>query len=154
MTTVPDVSGDASPGAADAGAKTAPTRSETRLIRLLTGIFILALIYALYFARDFVMPVVLAFLLALMLTPIVRFLKKRGVPEALSAVYTFYDPDEADRGLGTLAILRQLEWARRERRRHVYLGYWIEGHPKMDYKRRFRPLEAFDGRQWHDLPVP
>ncbi|HEY0504037.1 MAG TPA: arginyltransferase, partial [Lysobacter sp.] len=26
------------------------------------------------------------------------------------------------------------------------------GHPKMDYKRRFRPLEAFDGRQWHDLP--
>ena len=46
------------------------------------------------------------------------------------------------RGLGTLAILRQIEWARRERRRHLYLGYWIDGHPKMDYKRRFRPLEA------------
>ena len=60
--------------------------SDTRLIRtLLIGIFILVAIYALYFARDFVMPVVLAFLLALMLTPIVRFLKKRGVPEALSA---------------------------------------------------------------------
>ncbi|MEW9807244.1 AI-2E family transporter [Mesorhizobium sp. ZMM04-5] len=52
---------------------------------LLAGIFILTGIYALYFARDFVMPVVLAFLLALMLTPIVRFLKKRGMPEALSA---------------------------------------------------------------------
>ena len=51
------------------------------------GIFILVAIYALYFARDFVMPVVLAFLLALMLTPIVRFLKKRGVPEALSATF-------------------------------------------------------------------
>jgi arginyl-tRNA--protein-N-Asp/Glu arginylyltransferase len=72
---------------------------------------------------------------------------------ALSAVYTFYDPDLADRGLGTLAILRQLEWARRERRRHLYLGYWIQGHAKMDYKRRFRPLEAFDGRDWHDLPL-
>jgi len=63
-----------------------PIRSDTRLIRsLLIGLFVLAAVYALYFARDFFMPVVLAFLLALMLTPIVRFLKKRGVPEALSA---------------------------------------------------------------------
>ena len=44
----------------------------------------------------------------------------------------------------TLAILKQLEWARREHRTHLYLGYWIAGHPKMDYKRRFRPLEGFD----------
>ncbi|MGQ4583117.1 arginyltransferase [Lysobacter sp. F60174L2] len=70
---------------------------------------------------------------------------------ALSAVYTFYDPDHAARGLGTLAVLRQLEWARREGRQHLYLGYWIDGHGKMDYKRRFRPLEAFDGRNWRDL---
>ncbi len=60
--------------------------SDTRLIRsLLIGIFILMAIYSLYFARDFFMPVVLAFLLALTLTPIVRFLKKRGIPEPLSA---------------------------------------------------------------------
>jgi arginine-tRNA-protein transferase len=68
--------------------------------------------------------------------------------QAMSAVYTFYDPGEAARGLGTLAILRQIEWARREGRRHLYLGYWIAGHDKMDYKRRFRPLEGFDGRSW------
>ncbi|WP_407354641.1 arginyltransferase [Luteimonas sp. R10] len=68
--------------------------------------------------------------------------------DALSAVYTFYDPDEAARSPGTLAILRQIEWARREGRDHLYLGYWIAGHGKMDYKRRFRPLEAFDGRRW------
>lgn len=72
---------------------------------------------------------------------------------ALSAVYTFYDPALAHRGLGTLALLRQLEWARRECRAHLYLGYWITGHPKMDYKQRFRPLEAFDGEAWRDLPV-
>lgn len=71
--------------------------------------------------------------------------------EALSAVYTFYEPDAAERGLGTLAILKQIEWARRERREHLYLGYWIGGHAKMDYKRRFRPLEGFDGRRWRDL---
>ena len=72
---------------------------------------------------------------------------------ALSAVYTFYDPDETHRGLGTLAILKQLEWARREHRNHLYLGYWIAGHAKMDYKRRFRPLEGFDGHAWHELPA-
>lgn len=75
------------------------------------------------------------------------------VDTALSAVYTFYDPDLAERGLGTLAILRQLEWAQRERREHLYLGYWIAGHPKMDYKRRFRPLEGFDGHEWRDLHI-
>jgi leucyl-tRNA---protein transferase len=73
------------------------------------------------------------------------------VERALSAVYTFYDPDHATRGLGTLAILKQIEWARRERLDHLYLGYWIEGHRKMDYKRRFQPLEAFTGRGWQPL---
>lgn len=72
-------------------------------------------------------------------------------PKALSAVYTFYDPDQSQRGLGTLAILRQLEWAAREGRDHLYLGYWIARHAKMDYKRRFQPLEAFDGRRWRLL---
>ena len=71
------------------------------------------------------------------------------VSAGLSAVYTFYEPDQAGRGLGTLAILRQLEWARREGLQHLYLGYWIDGHARMDYKRRFHPLEAFDGRGWH-----
>ena len=73
------------------------------------------------------------------------------VEDALSAVYTFFEPDEAMRGLGTLAILHQIQWARREGRTHLYLGYWIDGHGKMDYKRRFRPLESFDGRSWRPL---
>lgn len=69
-------------------------------------------------------------------------------PEALSAVYTFYEPGMAERSLGTFAILQQLAWTRRSARAHLYLGYWIAGHPKMDYKRRFRPLQAFDGHDW------
>ena len=73
------------------------------------------------------------------------------VDGALSAVYTFYDPDQAERGLGTLAVLKQLEWAARDRRAHLYLGYWIAGHAKMDYKRRFQPLEGFNGRGWARL---
>jgi len=73
--------------------------------------------------------------------------------DALSAVYTFYDPDQAARSLGTLAILRQIEWGRQQKRSHLYLGYWLKAHHKMDYKRRFRPLEGFDGRQWQELDV-
>jgi arginine-tRNA-protein transferase len=73
------------------------------------------------------------------------------VDDALSAVYTFYDPDESARSLGTLGVLRQIEWAARDGRNHLYLGYWIAGHPKMDYKRRFQPLEGFNGRRWARL---
>ncbi|WP_312798104.1 AI-2E family transporter [Tianweitania sp.] len=56
-----------------------------KLRRMVLGLFLIAACCALYFARDFFMPVVLAFLIALTLTPIVRFLRKRGVPSALSA---------------------------------------------------------------------
>ena len=75
------------------------------------------------------------------------------VENALSAVYTFFDPEFSERGLGTLSLLRQIAWAQRDNRAHLYLGYWIEGHDKMDYKRRFQPLEAFDGRAWQAMAV-
>jgi len=71
----------------------------------------------------------------------------------LSAVYTFYDPALAGRSLGTYAILRQVERAARERRGHVYLGFWLDGHPKMAYKRAFRPLEYLDGGHWKPMPA-
>jgi arginine-tRNA-protein transferase len=69
----------------------------------------------------------------------------------ISAVYTFYDPDEQDRGLGTFAILQQVELARRRGIPWVYLGFWIDGHPKMDYKKRFQPLQVRTTEGWTDL---
>ncbi|CAN7240828.1 AI-2E family transporter [Mesorhizobium amorphae] len=81
----------AEPTASGAGVTESPdpraeARANVRLMRsLLIGIFILMVIFALYFARAFFMPVILAFLLALTLTPIVRFLRKHGVPDVLSA---------------------------------------------------------------------
>ena len=73
-------------GLAEAEEARVVARADTHLMRsLLIGIFILMAIYALYFARAFFMPVILAFLLTLTLTPIVRFLRKRGVPEVVSA---------------------------------------------------------------------
>ena len=70
------------------------------------------------------------------------------LPQGLSAVYTFYAPEHAKRGLGTCAILRQIQWARELQLPHLYLGYWIEDHPKMAYKSRFQPMERLRDGQW------
>lgn len=67
---------------------------------------------------------------------------------AFSAVYTFYDPAATERGLGTLAILLQIEEAQRRQRDWLYLGYWIEGCPGMDYKTGFRPHERLSAGGW------
>lgn len=66
----------------------------------------------------------------------------------LSAVYTFFDPDEERRGLGTLAVLWQVAEARRLGLDWVYLGFWVEGCRKMSYKEHFRPLDAWLGGHW------
>lgn len=65
-----------------------------------------------------------------------------------SAAYTFYEPGAADRGLGTCAILMQIDAARRAGAPYLYLGYWIGQHPKMSYKTRFRPIELLIDGEW------
>lgn len=76
------------------------------------------------------------------------------LPDALSAVYTFFDPDAAARSLGTFAVLQQIALAQRKRLQHLYLGFWIEGHPKMQYKSGYRPLQFLHDREWRTLPRP
>lgn len=70
---------------------------------------------------------------------------------ALSAVYTYYDPQLAHRSLGTYAILCQLAEARRQKFDWVYLGYLIDDCPHMAYKARFRPYQVFLGKGWRDV---
>src|SRR6187402_2617729 len=69
----------------------------------------------------------------------------------LSAVYTYFDTAQSERALGTFAILTQIRLAIERRLDYVYLGFWIERHPKMDYKSRFRPLEVLDNGVWSEL---
>jgi arginine-tRNA-protein transferase len=68
--------------------------------------------------------------------------------DGLSMVYSFFDPAHADRSLGTLMILDHIGRARKMGLPYVYLGYWVEGSRKMDYKRRFRPQEHLGARGW------
>ncbi len=70
------------------------------------------------------------------------------VADAASAVYTYFDPQHAKRSLGTLAILKQIEHCRSLALPHLYLGFWIEGHPKMHYKQNLKPGQIRDESGW------
>lgn len=71
--------------------------------------------------------------------------------DGLSSVYTFFDPERSAAGLGTYGILWQIEACRRLQLPYLYLGYWIGASPKMAYKARFAPLQAFHGGEWIDF---
>jgi arginine-tRNA-protein transferase len=68
--------------------------------------------------------------------------------DGLSMVYSYYDPEEAERSLGTFMILDHLDRAQRLELPHLYLGYWVEGSKKMAYKARFRPQERLGMNGW------
>ncbi len=68
--------------------------------------------------------------------------------DGLSMVYSFYEPELEPRSLGTFMILDHIERARKLGKPYVYLGYWVDGSPKMDYKARFRPQERLTPKGW------
>jgi arginine-tRNA-protein transferase len=75
------------------------------------------------------------------------------VSDGLSAVYSFFAPDEKRRSLGAQLILTLISEARKRGLPYVYLGYWIAASRKMAYKARFQPLQALgpQGWDWLDL---
>jgi leucyl-tRNA---protein transferase len=68
--------------------------------------------------------------------------------DGLSMVYSFFEPDEAARSLGTLMVLDHIERARSMGLSYVYLGYWVRSSRKMDYKSRFLPQERLTPDGW------
>ena len=68
--------------------------------------------------------------------------------DGLSMVYSFFEPDEAARSLGTFMVLDHIARAKEMGLAYVYLGYWVRGSGKMDYKSRFRPQERLAPEGW------
>ena len=68
--------------------------------------------------------------------------------DGLSMVYSFFEPDQADRSLGTFMILDHIDRAMQMGLPYVYLGYWVSGSRKMDYKGRFLPQERLMPSGW------
>ena len=65
-------------------------------------------------------------------------------PNAVSAVYFYYEPSWRPQGPGIYSIMKQIEFARETGRRHVYLGFWVAGCQSMAYKNQFLPHELLD----------
>jgi len=68
--------------------------------------------------------------------------------DGMSMVYSFFDPEAEDRSLGTYMILDHIRRTKARGLQHVYLGYWVKGSRKMEYKTRFQPQEHLMARGW------
>ena len=68
--------------------------------------------------------------------------------DGISMVYSFFEPEAYRRGLGTFMILDHIAHTKRLGLPYLYLGYWINGSPKMSYKRRFQPQQQLSTGGW------
>jgi arginine-tRNA-protein transferase len=71
--------------------------------------------------------------------------------DGVSAVYSFFDPQQPERSLGSYMIVWLAREVVRNNLSYVYLGYWVSGSRKMGYKTRFRPIERFGPDGWRRL---
>ncbi|MBQ4832504.1 arginyltransferase [Pseudoalteromonas sp. MMG010] len=67
---------------------------------------------------------------------------------AVSAIYTFFDPDYAHFSLGSVMIIAQIEFAKKHQKQFLYLGYQIDECTKMKYKTQFLPAQKYDNNAW------
>lgn len=70
--------------------------------------------------------------------------------DGLSMVYSFFEPGMLERSLGSFMILDHIRRAQNAGSDYVYLGYWVSGSQKMDYKKRYTPLEQLGPEGWYE----
>jgi leucyl-tRNA---protein transferase len=80
--------------------------------------------------------------------PLVALCLTDVLGDGLSMVYSFFDTEQDNRSLGTFMILDHIRRAQEMGLKYLYLGYWVQGSPKMDYKGRFTPQERLFGQGW------
>jgi len=73
---------------------------------------------------------------------------------SVSAVYTHFDPAASRYSPGTLAVLKQIQWAAEHQRRWAYLGLYVSSNSHLNYKSRFEPQQRLIAGQWRDILTP
>jgi len=69
--------------------------------------------------------------------------------DGISAIYCYFDAQEKRLSLGKLAVLKEIELARKLKLDYLYLGYQIDECRKMNYKTQIKPYEKFNGEVWN-----
>lgn len=82
---------------------------------------------------------------------LVGFMLADVLNDGLSLVYSAFDPEMPKRSLGRYAVLDHLHQARTIGVPYVYLGYWVQGSPTMDYKSQYQPLEGLTLFGWQPI---
>lgn len=72
---------------------------------------------------------------------------------ALSAVYTFFEPDFSQYSLGTYAVLWQIKHAKKLNLEFVYMGFWIKNCQKMSYKSQYQPIQTYIHNNWKTMEL-
>lgn len=80
--------------------------------------------------------------------PLIACVLMDALNDGLSLIYSFYEPELSFRSLGTFMILDNIRRAERLGLAYLYLGYWVQGSRKMDYKSRFLPQERLTFEGW------
>lgn len=70
------------------------------------------------------------------------------IEDGLSMVYSFYQPKLSELSLGKFMILDHINLAIEMKLPYLYLGYWVKGSRKMEYKSQYDPLEVFTNGAW------
>lgn len=68
--------------------------------------------------------------------------------ESFSANYSFFNPKFKNKSLGSFLILKLIEEAQKEKKKYLYLGYYIKECDKMSYKINFKPIEILKNKKW------
>jgi len=71
--------------------------------------------------------------------------------DGVSMVYSFFDPKLKNNSFGTFMILNHINYSKKLNLKYVYLGYWVNGSNKMQYKSSFSGLEVFASQEWRPL---
>lgn len=70
------------------------------------------------------------------------------LPNGISSIYFYYDPDFTPFSLGTYSMLQQIRIAKENQLDWIYMGYYVEGCQSLEYKSRYRPYYVLEGRPW------